>query len=73
MTRPASRAPGATTTWPSTRITLCGYRPRPSSCFLLSMLDLVKQALIIGAILGAVKFLLGRFGGPLAQYAGYLG
>lgn len=37
------------------------------------MLDLVKQALIIGAILGAVKFLLGRFGGPLAQYAGYLG
>lgn len=37
------------------------------------MADLVKQALLIGFILGAIKFLLGRFGGPLAKFAGYLG
>lgn len=57
----------------STRITLGGYRRSAGGCFVARMLDLVKQALIVGVILGAVKFILGRFGGPLAQYAGYLG
>lgn len=37
------------------------------------LVDLLKQALIIGLMLGAVKFLLTRFGGPLAGVAGFLG
>lgn len=39
----------------------------------MKLVDLLKQALIIGLMLGAVKFVLVRFGGPLAPIAGYLG
>lgn len=40
----------------------------------MNLVDLVKQALIIGAMLGAIKFLLTRFGGSTGStVAGYLG
>lgn len=39
----------------------------------MNIVDLLKQALIIGLMLGAVKYVLGRFGGPLAPIASILG
>jgi len=39
----------------------------------VNILDLVKQALIVGVILGAIKFALTRFGGPASGLAGFLG
>lgn len=57
--------------YPQGSVRLEGVRRWGASC--RAMADLVKQALIVGVILGAVKFLLGRFGGPWAKFAGYLG
>ncbi len=37
------------------------------------LVELVKTALIVGIILGVIKMLLPRFGGPLGKYAGMLG